>query len=656
MNMFRRLILILSMLACLTPVTVQAQSWTILTDEDFSVKANTAAGAALSTNVTGPETFVSPSTGANWIDKAGSAGNGGYTITSGKVVRGGAGFFANAWLLRPAVENQLNTKHSATFAYSSNGLLVVGVRYNDTTDQYYAVYIDMASNFAIARFSGATGTLISTTTAATYTAGHRYIATISAVDNGAGGTTLNATLADETTPGTLIKNISTTDSTANLQGAGRCLLGFYTCPAGNGFTHSTTYTYNAALSLATGPGMSLLSTNSNIVGAGKTKLSLVTAAATGGTGPYTYQWYRSTSNGFTPGAGNAISGATSLTLTDSGLTAGTTYYYKVRATDAVAATADSPQSTLATSPSTAILAGFIGDSITYQLSGGSSPPTAAGTHLSKLSSLRTVVVTNAGLSGSTTGSWAGAYSAAVAAFAAAECDTIHIMLGTNDAKDSVATSAAAHKSNLQTIIAGIVAGCPTVQRIVLSYSPGFPAGVYSSDFSATALTRLASYQAQEDSLVGTGIVKAGDKLAYSWFIANPSELQDGLHPGTTGVETLGTLWSWAIQRAIDGAGGGGRRRFVRYEAHPDSYDLAVLNDLVLADAGRSHQAEQHVYANRPCARQQRPSDRQDRTHADYHRVKGWRGVRGDYSDRHRTGQRSVRNCLHHDPHEYARAA
>lgn len=61
--------------------------------------------------------------------------------------------------------------------------------------------------------------------------------------------------------------------------------------------------------------------------------SLLATAATGGTGPYTYQWYRSTTTGFTPGGGNIIAGATSLTLNDSGLVPNTLYYYKVVATD-----------------------------------------------------------------------------------------------------------------------------------------------------------------------------------------------------------------------------------------------------------------------------------------------------------------------------------
>lgn len=60
---------------------------------------------------------------------------------------------------------------------------------------------------------------------------------------------------------------------------------------------------------------------------------LSATAATGGTGPYTYQWYRSTTSGFTPGVGNLIAGATSLQYTDTGLIPLTQYYYKMIAID-----------------------------------------------------------------------------------------------------------------------------------------------------------------------------------------------------------------------------------------------------------------------------------------------------------------------------------
>lgn len=64
-----------------------------------------------------------------------------------------------------------------------------------------------------------------------------------------------------------------------------------------------------------------------------TTAALAASAASGGTGPYTQQWYKSTVSGFTPGGGNIIAGATALTLNDTGLTPGTLYYYKIVYTD-----------------------------------------------------------------------------------------------------------------------------------------------------------------------------------------------------------------------------------------------------------------------------------------------------------------------------------
>jgi large repetitive protein len=76
---------------------------------------------------------------------------------------------------------------------------------------------------------------------------------------------------------------------------------------------------------------------------GNTIATVTCTAATGGSGGYTYQWYRSTTSGFTPGGGNIVSGATSLTLNDTGLTNGTTYYYKLVSTDSDSQTVTSNQ-------------------------------------------------------------------------------------------------------------------------------------------------------------------------------------------------------------------------------------------------------------------------------------------------------------------------
>lgn len=71
----------------------------------------------------------------------------------------------------------------------------------------------------------------------------------------------------------------------------------------------------------------------SLVSKTSTTANLSSTAASGGTGPYTYQWYRSTVSGFTPGGGNILAGKTALTLADTGLIPGTTYYYQLVSTD-----------------------------------------------------------------------------------------------------------------------------------------------------------------------------------------------------------------------------------------------------------------------------------------------------------------------------------
>lgn len=79
--------------------------------------------------------------------------------------------------------------------------------------------------------------------------------------------------------------------------------------------------------------MSITAGTLSQVSVGANSAQLLATAATGGTGPYTYQWYRSTTTGFSPDGGSIIAGATALSLVDTGLIPGTQYFYKVIATD-----------------------------------------------------------------------------------------------------------------------------------------------------------------------------------------------------------------------------------------------------------------------------------------------------------------------------------
>lgn len=75
--------------------------------------------------------------------------------------------------------------------------------------------------------------------------------------------------------------------------------------------------------------------------AGEVSLELLSTAD--GTPPYTYQWHRSTSAGFTPSGATELAGETSTTLTTTFPTDLEVYYFKVVVTDAAAATAETAE-------------------------------------------------------------------------------------------------------------------------------------------------------------------------------------------------------------------------------------------------------------------------------------------------------------------------
>lgn len=87
---------------------------------------------------------------------------------------------------------------------------------------------------------------------------------------------------------------------------------------------------------------SLAAGTASTTSSGDTVATVTATDATGGAMPYTYQWKRSitSGSGFVP-----LAGATSLTLNDSGLTNGTTYYYVLAYTDAGGAVVTSNQVT-----------------------------------------------------------------------------------------------------------------------------------------------------------------------------------------------------------------------------------------------------------------------------------------------------------------------
>lgn len=201
--------------------------------------------------------------------------------------------------------------------------------------------------------------------------------------------------------------------------------------------------------------------------------------------------------------------------------------------------------------------GFIGDSITANTpSGGSqSPPQATATGLSTANV--TVTANNQGQGGATSADWLSAASShyltdAKAAFAVAGVRLVHIMLGTNDCKTSVRTTAADYGANLQSLVNDLVSNG---YICVVSYPPYVVPGSGSGAFDATSLTLLKAYQDQINLLVNGRTVLQGDTASYVFFANNTSDLLDGIHPNAAGVTEFGTLWSNAMSLIVKSISG-----------------------------------------------------------------------------------------------------
>jgi lysophospholipase L1-like esterase len=200
----------------------------------------------------------------------------------------------------------------------------------------------------------------------------------------------------------------------------------------------------------------------------------------------------------------------------------------------------------------ALVIGFIGDSITATSAGGQTAPDVVAAALT--GSGITVTVDNEGFTATNTNHWlpgVGYLEDAKTSFASSGVTLVHIMLGTNDSAVNIANDAATFGAQLGTIAADLVADGYTV---VLSYPPyyvPYESGGSSVSFTNASLARLNTYWAVIDSLCNGVTIIQGDKLAYTTFEADHSLLDSGgIHPSATGVTSLGTLWANALRSTV----------------------------------------------------------------------------------------------------------
>lgn len=279
----------------------------------------------------------------------------------------------------------------------------------------------------------------------------------------------------------------------------------------------------------------------------------VNVPVTGGSLPLSYAWHRSTTNGFTPGSGNAIGGSINYEpYRDSGLAPNTTYYYVCVVTDALSSSVTSSQLTLTTRPTTAKIALFIGDSIsTGYPSGAVQPPTVCMAALQGLG-YNAVMASNQGVIGSNTTNWvligsggAGYLETAIAAALDLEANTIIIDLGVNDAKVAGQLSSTAYKANMLIIINALLAGVPGCTIILNAPTYVDPT---STGFDATSDTALQAYAIALLQLDNTTDVRRGYGTAYADILANAATYlySDKVHLTASGYTFLGQQWAIAF--------------------------------------------------------------------------------------------------------------
>ncbi len=333
------------------------------------------------------------------------------------------------------------------------------------------------------------------------------------------------------------------------------------------------------------------------------KTFLASPFPSGGTGPYQIRWYRGT-NGFTPpiasdgsGAGTGTYLGDSWEQVDANPPAGYPnfgiFYRAVYFDSGANASSGVLGGLLDTrspfSQSNAVPF-WVGDSITagYATSANNSsksPATYAHAYLSADSAFKAAYtmpfagpVNINGIPGRTSADAVNGLSAIIGQARIVGASFASIMLGTNDAKDSVATSPAQYQANIETIIAALKA-LRSDMKIVLNKPVWFqPDTGYGTDFSTASLGRVAQYHTMLAQLAdGTSIV-VGGLTAYNqceihgWSgtmgESNPanattayppaptggkSYLVDGLHPYDGGSEMIAKLeWGPNARNAVLG--------------------------------------------------------------------------------------------------------
>lgn len=548
-------------------LTTAMPTYNIQIDDDFNRAATTVGtGANSTTGVGSPAAshFFSPSVGAPWIDYAGNEFN---ISSSGNISAAGISNdydLLNA-LYRPSVENMLDGRVRvwAVGAVSASPGAILRFSPASGGSGYEILYYINNGWYGTKKingvgaqgnmFTGVTNVYTSGNTAANFPSAYVMEVTTSTTGTSTTFTMKAYAQTDTTFANPLVINTYTdVDSTLSATPGS----------FGTSFFNSGTNVASRVQIAAVSAGGSALASGSANGSVYKTKARLTGTVATGGTAPYSYQWFRSNTSGQN---GTAISGATSLSFLDSGLTPATQYFYILRATDSAStpATIFSNQFSGTTLAANGVLIGFLGDSITYGAQGstpGSADPVNGRNAVSKQLSY---LIANGipalgydqGIPGTKTTDWISGstnLNAVIAQFQASEITHVQIMLGTNDSGGASGMAASTYQSNLTSAITALQAALSGI-KIVLTDSPYIDyTTTYGANYTANADVLLQSYRTVNASLSNGSTVFLGDTASYAFFQSNLTQLFDGVHPTDTGYASLGGLWGVAFKTLLIG--------------------------------------------------------------------------------------------------------
>jgi lysophospholipase L1-like esterase len=154
-------------------------------------------------------------------------------------------------------------------------------------------------------------------------------------------------------------------------------------------------------------------------------------------------------------------------------------------------------------------------------------------------------IANAGVSGTTSADGAALISTTLSNYPLAQYYLI--MYGTNDAGNwgpGYPVPKATYKANMQAIITAIKneGKIPYLAKVpyVDSSNLNFPPGVNFSDES------IQQYNQAIDELIFDNDIWVIPPDFYTYFLSNPGELVDGIHPNGVGYQSMANLWNSAL--------------------------------------------------------------------------------------------------------------